>query len=119
MAKWVRQSIQDAALDAIALATEMYFVNGQPATRAAAIAADAHAAAVPLTSGDFAKSGASDRVLTVAAKSVAATVNTTVDHVALCDGTNLLYVATCPAVVVTPGGTINGAAFTITAPALV
>lgn len=118
MAKFVAQAVQDAALDSIALATEMYFCNGQPANRAAAIASRCHAGSITMAPGDFAKSGSTDRVLTVAAKSVTANASQNVDHVALCSGSTLLYVTTCPAQTSNSGSAVNAAAFTITATAL-
>jgi hypothetical protein len=115
MAKFAADSVYDASLDAIAAATEMYFCNGQPTSRADAITRQS-AAAITLTSGDFAKSTVSgNRVLTVAAKSATATVSQTTDHIALCTGTTLLYVTTAPAQTTNSGSSVGSAAFTITA----
>lgn len=119
MAKFASTTVQDAALDVIATATEMYFCNGQPATRAAAISTKCHASAIVMSGGDFAKSGTTDRVLTAAAKSVTATASQTVDHVALCTATTLLYVTTAPAQTSNSGSSVDGTAFTVTASALV
>jgi hypothetical protein len=120
MAKFAAQAVQDASLDLIATATELYICNGQPATRAAAISQARHAAAIAMVGGDFVKSSAStDRVLTVAAKLATANSTGTVDHVALCTASTLLYVTTAPALTATSGQAVNSSSFTVTASALV
>ncbi len=119
MAKFAAVAVQDAPLDVIAAGTEMYFCNGQPADRAAAIASARHAAAITMAGGDFAKSSVStSRRLTVAAKSVTANSSGNVDHVAICSASALLYATTAPAQSANSGAAINGAAFTIDATAL-
>lgn len=119
MAKFAALAVQDAPLDVIATATELYFCNGQPANRAAAISTKCHAAAIVMAGGDFVKTGSTDRILTVGAKSVAANASQTVDHVALCSATTLLYVTTAPTQTSNSGAAVDGTAFTITASALV
>lgn len=120
MAKFAAVTVQDAALDAVAASTEMYFCTGQPATRAAAIASKCHGSAIIMASGDFAKTTSStDRVLTVAAKVVTATTAQNVDHVALCSGTTLLYVTTSAVQASNIGALIASQPFTVTTSALV
>lgn len=118
MAKFASQAVQDAPLDLIATATEMYICNGQPTDRADAIAKKRHAAAITLDSGDFGKSGTTNRVLTVGAQSTTADSSGNADHIALCTGSALLYVTTAPAVTANNGSPLSTAAFTVTAPAL-
>jgi hypothetical protein len=112
MAKSIATAALDADLDAIAAATEMYYCNGEPTTRAAAISQKS-AAAITMTSGDFAKSGTTTRTLTVTAKSATATATQNTDHIALCSASALLYVTTAPAQTSNNGQPINSAAFTI------
>lgn len=118
MAKFAAPAVQDAPLDVIATATELYICNGQPADRAAAIAAARHAAAIAMDGADFVKSGSTDRVLTVAAQSTTANSTGTADHVALCTGSTLLYVTTAGALTATSGQPVGCSAFTVTASAL-
>jgi hypothetical protein len=119
MAKFAAQVVQDAPLDVIATAVEMYICDGQPTDRADAITRARHASAIVMASGDYAKTGTTDRVLTVTGKSVTANSSGTVDHVALCTGTTLLYVTTGAAQTANSGSSISVANFTVTATALV
>lgn len=120
MAKFAAQSVLDAPLDLIATATEMYFCNGQPTSRADAVARQS-APAIALTGADFAKSGATPRVLTLAAKvSGAATVAQPTDHIALCTGATLLYATTAAAAQNSNiGAVINSGAVVINMPQVV
>ncbi len=115
MSKFASVAALDGSLDIIATATEMYYCNGQPADRAGAIAAKS-AAAIALTGADFVKSTpvAGTRLLTVGAKTATATVAQNTDHIALCSGSQLLYVTTAPAQTTNIGSPINSSAFTIT-----
>ena len=119
MAKFAAQVVQDAPLDVIATAVEMYLCNGQPVSRADAISKARHAAAIVMASGDYAKSGTTDRVLTVTGKTVTANSTGNLDHVALCTGTTLLYVTTGAAQTANSGSSITVGNFTVTATALV
>jgi hypothetical protein len=119
MAKFAALAVQDAPLDVIATATELYICNGQPTDRADAISKARHAAAITMAGGDYAKSGSTDRVLTVAAKSATANSSGNIDHVALCTASSLLYVTTGTAQTANSGSAINVASFTVTATALV
>ena len=120
MAKFASVAVQDGALDVISTAVEMYICNGQPTDRADAISKARHAAAIVMASGDFAKTtSSSDRVLTVTGKTVTADSSGTIDHVALCTGSDLLYVTTGTAQTANNGSSITVANFTVTATALV
>jgi hypothetical protein len=119
MAKFAAQVVQDAPLDVIATAVEMYICDGQPTDRADAITRARHASAIVMASGDYAKTGTTDRVLTVTGKSVTANSSGTVDHLALCTGTTLLYVTTGAAQTANSGSSITVGNFTVTATALV
>lgn len=120
MAKFAALAVQDAPLDVIATAVEMYICNGQPTDRADAISKARHAAAITMAGGDYAKTTSTgNRVLTVAAKSVGANSSGNVDHVALCTASTLLYVTTGAAQTANSGSSITVASFTVTATALV
>lgn len=119
MAKFAALAVRDAPLDLIATATELYICDGQPTDRADAITRKRHASAITMAGGDFAKTGTTDRVLTVTGKSTTASSSGNVDHVALCTGTTLLYVTTAPAVTANSGSALSVGNFTVTATALV
>jgi hypothetical protein len=120
MAKFASLAVQDAPLDEIATATEMYICDGQPTDRADAISRSRHAAAITMAGGDFSKATSiGDRVLTVATKSVTANSTGTVDHVALCTNSALLYVTTGAAQTANSGSLLTASSFTVTATALV
>lgn len=113
MAKSLSTAVLDAPLDAIAAATEMYYCNGEPTSRADAITKRS-ANAITMSGGDFAKSGTTTRTLTVAAKSATANVSQNTDHIALCTGSALVLVTTAPAQTSNNGQPINSQAFTVT-----
>jgi hypothetical protein len=120
MAKFASQAVQDAPLDVIVTATEMYICNGQPTDRADAIAKARHASAIVMAGGDYAKTTSSgNRVLTVTGKNVVANSTGTVDHLALATSSSLLYVTTGTAQTANSGSSITVANFTVTATALV
>lgn len=109
MAKSVSNDVLDAALNEIATATEIYLCTSEPANRAAADTASVIPAHT-LTGGDFtnADGDTSGRKVTVAAQNgLTADATGTVNHVALCDATTLLYVTTCTSQSVTSGNTVN------------
>ena len=119
MAKFAAQAVQDAPLDVIATAVEMYMCNGQPTDRADAISKARHAAAITMAGGDYAKTTSTgNRVLTVTGKTVTANSSGNIDHVALCTATTLLYVTTGTAQTANSGSSISVANFTVTATAL-
>jgi hypothetical protein len=116
MPKFASNDVLDGSLVVASAATRMVAVNGQPASFAAAVAGSLTEAT--LTSGDFAigPGDISGRKVTVAAKSgLAVTAAGTADHIALLDvaGSRLLYVTTCPAQALVPGGTVNIASWSI------
>lgn len=109
MSKWSNDSVMDAALDVIAGANQMIVCSAQPANRTEAVSTYA-LADVSMSSGDFAKANGdtSGRKLTVAQKSGIPVDNTgTATHIALVDGTNLIYVTTCTSQPLTAGNTIT------------
>lgn len=115
MAKFASTAVLDGLLDVIATGTELYVCSSQPADRATAIAAAA-APAITLDSGDFSKSNSgSNRVLTIGAQSATANASITVNHVAICTGSALLYVTTCPSQATNSGSPVTIAETTITA----
>lgn len=108
MAKFCADSVLDAALDKIATATTLHVCPSQPADRAAAISSSL--GSISLSSGDFTKANGatSGRQTTVAEKTVSITANGTANHVALIDGSELLYVTTTAvARAVTNGDTLT------------
>ena len=109
MAKAVHDSVLDGALDVIATATIMTACNAEPTTRTEAVTTFALADHV-MSGGDFtnANGDTSGRKVTIAAQAgVAIDTTGTATHVALCDGTNLLYVTTCTSQLLTSGGTVD------------
>lgn len=115
MSKWANDSVMDAALDKIATGTVMVACSAQPTTRAEAVSTYA-LADVTLDSGDYTKANGdtNGRKVTIA-QQTDITVDTggTVTHVAICDGSNLLYVTTCTSQVLTAGNTVTFPAWDI------
>lgn len=115
MAKFASDAVYDGALNVIAAATEMYYCNGQPVSRADAIARQS-APAIAMSGVDFALSTVGgNRRLTVAAKTTTVTVAQLTDHAALCSGSTLLYVTTAPSQNTNIGAAVGGSAFPIDA----
>jgi len=110
MAKSVHNDVLDGALNIVKNnATLMTVCNAEPLTRAEAITTYA-LADVAVTGTDFtaADGDTNGRKLTVAAKSaVPIDVSGNATHVAIVDGTRLLYVTTCTAQQLTLGGTVD------------
>jgi hypothetical protein len=111
MAKAVAAAVLDAALDKIATATIMTACSAEPTTRTEAVTTYA-LADVTLSSGDYTKAagdaGGQSRKVTVAQKSgVTVDASGTANHVALCDGSVLLYVTTCTSQSLTSGNTVT------------
>ena len=108
MAKWASDLVLDAYLDKVATATQILVTTTQPTTRANALSASL--ASASLTGADFTKADASPngRQVTIAQKSsVPVTKTGSATHVALVDGTDLLYVTTCTAQTLTDGNTVT------------
>jgi hypothetical protein len=105
MAKWTNDDVLDAALDEIASnCTTMIICNAQPADRAEALAFAL--ADEPMVAADFTKANGdtSGRKLVIAEKpGIGIDVSDTATHIALIDGTRLLYVTTCASLALTMG----------------
>ena len=113
MAKFVADSVLDAALDVIATGTILTVCSAQPTTRTEATSTY-KLADVVVDSGDFSKANgdSSGRKVTIAQQAdVPVDSSGTATHVALCDGTNLLLVTTCTSQVLTAGNTVTIPAF--------
>jgi len=115
MARLVDNSVLDAALNEIATATEMYICTAEPTSRANADSISVIPAHT-LTGADFtnADGDVSGRKVTVAQQAdLTLDATGTVNHVALCDATTLLYVTVCTSQLLTSGGTVTVPAFDI------
>ena len=113
MAKFANDIVMDAALDLIATGTIMTACSAQPTNRTEAVTTYA-LADVTLAGGDYTKANgdSSGRKVTIAQKSnVTIDTTGTANHVAICDGTNLLLVTTCTSQALTAGGTVTFPAF--------
>jgi len=98
----------DGALAIVAGGNIQYACSSEPADRAAAIAAAL--ADVAMVGGNFviADGDTSGRKLTVAEKTgVTVDADGTANHIAVCDGTDLLYVTTCTSQALTSGNTMT------------
>lgn len=113
MAKWANDSVMDAALDEVATATQLLVCTSQPVDRAAAIAA---AVATTNLVAAFTKADGdtNGRKVTIAAQNgISVDANGTATHIALIDGSTLVYVTTCNSQAVTAGNLINVPAWKI------
>lgn len=110
MAKSVHDSVLDGAFDILDQANLMTVCSSQPTTRTEAVTTFALADVAMTVNSDYTKADGdtSGRKVTVASKSgVAVDSSGTATHVALCDGSNLLYVTTCTSQALTAGNTVN------------
>ncbi len=116
MAKSTHDDVLDGALDIIKNnANLMTACSSEPTTRTEAITTYA-LADVAMTGTDFthANGDTSGRKTTVGAKStVTVDATGTATHLALVDGTRLLYVITCTSQALTSGNTVNFPAWDI------
>lgn len=115
MAKFATDAVLDALLDKVATGTILTVCSAQPTTRTEAVTTY-KLADIVTDSGDFAKANGdtSGRKVTVAAQNdVPVDSNGTATHVAICDGTDLLYVTTCTSQVLTSGNTVTVPAWKI------
>lgn len=115
MSKWSNDSVLDAMLDKIATGTILTVCSAQPATRAEAVTTY-KLADVVIDSGDFTKSNGSvsGRKVTIAQQDNADVDATgTATHVAVCDGSDVLYVTTCTSQVLTSGNKVTTPAWSI------
>ena len=108
MGKLAIDAMMDAALDYIRTnGTELYLCTAEPTDRANAIAISLIAAATPSYAAN-ADGDVSGRKMTVQQLAdQALTGSGTANHIAICSGTTLLYVTTCPAQALTSGGTVT------------
>ena len=114
MAKAVANSVLDAMLAKIATATIMTACSAQPTTRTEAVTTYALADATP-TFQSAADAAGGGRELAVDQKT-GITVDASGDatHVALCDGSEWLYVTTCTTQTLTSGNTMTFNSWKIT-----
>lgn len=116
MSKSVHDDVLDGALNILKNnATTQILCSAEPTTRTAAVTTYA-LADVAVTGTDFtiANGDTNGRKVTVAAKNaVPVDASGTGTHIALVDGTRLLYVTTCTSQVVTAGNTVNMPAWDI------
>jgi hypothetical protein len=116
MAKFANDAVMDAALNEIKNnVTLMIACSAQPTTRTEAVTTYA-LADVAVSSSDItlANGDTSGRKGTVAAKTnVTVDTSGTATHVALVDGSRLLYVTTCTSQALTSGNTVNFPAWDI------
>ena len=113
MAKWINDSVLDAALDKIATGTILTVCSQQPTTRAEAVTTY-KLADVVIDAGDFIKSNGdtNGRKVRVAQQTdVPVDTSNTATHIAICDGTDLLLVTTCTSQQLTAGNTVTIPAF--------
>ena len=110
MAKSVHDDVLDGAFDVLDQAVLMIVCSAEPLTRAEAVTTYALADATMVADTDYTKANGdvSGRKVTVAAKSSILVDSTgTGTHIALVDGTRLLYVTTCTSQALTSGNTVN------------
>jgi hypothetical protein len=116
MAKFAADSVLDALLDKVATSTTLTVCSAQPTTRTEAVTTY-KLADVVIDSGDFTKANGdtSGRKVTIGAQSdIDVDASGTASHVALCDGTDLLYVTTLTTTqVLTSGNTVTVPAWDI------
>ncbi len=115
MGKSVSNDVLDGALNIIKNNVNLMTVcSAEPTTRADAVTTYA-LANVAMAVGDFTVADdANGRKVTVGAKSgVTVGATNTATHIALVDGTRLLYVTTCTSQALTAGNTVNFPAWKI------
>lgn len=119
MAKSVHNDVLDAALDKIATCTRLDICSAEP-TNLTEATTTYTLGNVTLTAGDgngdytVAEGDTNGRKVTVLAQTIASASGTgTANHVALTDGTSLLYVTTMTAQSITSGNQVDVAAWDI------
>lgn len=119
MAKYANDDVMDGALGVVAQGNILVVCNAQPTTRTEAVSTYA-LADVALTPGDgngdftIANGTPDGRQVTVEAQpSFTVDTSGTATHVAICDGTRLLYVTTCTSQALTAGNTVSTPAWKI------
>lgn len=116
MAKSVADSVLDGAFDILDQANIMTACSAEPTTRTEAVTTFALADVAMTVNTDYTKANGdtSGRKCTVAAKSgVTVDLSGTATHIALCDGSNLLYVTTCTSQALTAANTVSFPAWKI------
>lgn len=119
MAKYANDNVMDGALDVVAQGNVIVVCSAQPTNRTEAVSTYALAdiAVTPGNgNGDFtiADGTPNGRQLTVEAQaSFPVDVTGTATHIAICDGTRLLYVTTCTSQPLTAGNTVSTPAWKI------
>ncbi len=115
MAKYTSDSVLDAALDKVASATILTVCSNQPTNRTEAITTY-KLADVTVDSSDFTKANgdvSGRKVIVAAQNAVPVDASGNAQHIALCDGTELLHVTTCTSQTLTAGNTVNVPAFDV------
>ncbi|MCA1781913.1 MAG: hypothetical protein LC679_06985 [Intrasporangiaceae bacterium] len=114
MAKHAPTATLEKMLDFIATGIRYDVCSSEPSTRAAAVTASL--ATTTLSAGDFTKAAGdvSGRKVTVAAKAgIDVTATGTANHIAISDGSNLLYVTTCTSQALTTGNKVDLGAWAV------
>lgn len=119
MAKWANDDVMDAALAVVATGNILTVCSTQPTTRTEAVTTY-KLADVAVTPGDgngdftVGDGDVSGRKLTVAEQADIPVDSTgTATHVAICDGSDLLYVTTCTSQAINSGNTVTVPAWDI------
>lgn len=115
MAKFASDAVLDSLLDKVATGTILTVCSAEPTSRAEAVTTY-KLADVVVDGTDFTKANGdvSGRKVTVSQQDdVPVDANGTATHVAICDGTDLLYVTTCTSQVLTSGNTVTVPAWKI------
>jgi len=115
MSKFASDAVLDSLLDKVATGTILTVCSAQPTSRTEAVTTY-KLADVVVDSGDFTKADGdvSGRKVTIGQQTdVPVDSNGTATHVAICDGSNLLYVTTCTSQVLTSGNTVTVPAWKI------
>lgn len=115
MAKFASDAVLDALLDTVATGTILTVCNAQPTSRTEAVTTY-KLADVTIDGSDFTKGNGdvNGRKVTISQQDdIPVDDDGTATHVAICDGTNLLYVTTCTSQVLTNGNTVTVPAWDI------
>jgi len=110
MAKSVHNDVLDGAFLVLDNGDIMTACNAEPTTRTEAITTFklADVAMTPTTDYTISDGDTNGRKVRMAAKSsVPVDTSGTATHIAICDGTRLLYVTTCTSQALTSGNTVN------------
>jgi hypothetical protein len=114
MARRADNSVMDAALNVIATANIMTVCSQEPTNRTEAVTTYALADVVPTFTGPGAGSPSGRQISVDQKSNVPIDANGSATHVALCNGSTLLYVTVCVTQSLTAGGTVTLPAWTAT-----